>query len=142
MSCRYSKLITHNSLLITQNFLVDRDFSQKIEVAQHFSRPQDDARERVFGERHWQSCLLPDSLVQIFDERSTTRKDDSAISDVGREFWWRALQNNADGIDDNVDAFVQRLPNFFIRNHNAFRYAFHQVPAFNLDCAGLVQNIC
>src|SRR5213594_1690285 len=126
--------------MFSHNSLVDSDLPQQIKIAEHLARAQDDARQRVLRQRDGQPCLLPDASVQILDHRAAAGQHDAAIGDVGGEFRWSPLQDDAYGIDNNVDAFIQGFADFFVGNDYALGNAFHEVAALDLHRARLVER--
>src|SRR5579864_2973413 len=62
--------------------LLNRNLSQEFEVAEHFSRAQHHAGQRIVGNRNRQPGFFANSLVQVLQQCAATRKDDAAVADV------------------------------------------------------------
>src|SRR3989449_2465638 len=125
----------------THRTLIDRDLSQQLEITKHFPRSEDHARQRILRQRDRQAGLFANSLIEILDERPATGKHDTAIGDVRGKLGRRALQNDANRIDDDIDALVQRLANFFIGHDDALRYTLHEIAAFDFHCPRLIERM-
>src|ERR1700688_1878650 len=67
-------------------FSVDRNQTQQVEIAQHFSGAQHHRGQRVVGDRDRQAGFFPDALVEIAQERAAAGEDDAAVADIGGKF--------------------------------------------------------
>src|ERR1700722_2540761 len=65
---------------------VDRNQTQQVEIAQHFSGAQHSRAQRVVGDGDGQASLFANALVEIAQERAAAGQDDAAVADVGGKF--------------------------------------------------------
>jgi hypothetical protein len=84
---------------------IDRNEPQQSEIAQHFPGAQDDGSERIVRNRNGQTGFLAYALIEILDQRATTRKHDAAIADVRGKLRRGALESYANRVEDRSDAF-------------------------------------
>src|SRR5579863_6889097 len=121
--------------------LLDRNLAQEFEVAQHLARAQHHAAQRIVGDRNRKPGFFADALVQILEQRASTRKHNATIADVRRKLWRRALKGNANRIHNRRHTFAQRFPHFTVIHGNGLGNALDQVAPFDLHSERLVQRI-
>src|SRR5205085_12020463 len=70
-----------------------------------------------------------------------TGENNAAVGNVGRQLGRRTFEDDADGVDDDIDAFIERFANFFIGNDDALRNAFHEVATLDFHRTRLFEYV-
>ena len=65
--------------------LVNLDFAQQPEVAEHFPRAEHDGSERIVGDGNGETGLFANTFVEILDKSAAAGEDDTAVGDVPAE---------------------------------------------------------
>src|SRR5437764_4616616 len=121
--------------------LLDRDFAQEFEVAEHFAGAEHNAGQGIIGDGDRQAGFFADALIQILEQGAAAGEHDAAVADVGGKFGRSALQGDANGVHDGAHAFAQGLANLAIVHGNGFGHALDEVAAFDLHGQRLIERI-
>src|SRR5271166_7037455 len=121
--------------------LINRYLAQELEVAQHFSRAQHHATQRIVGDRDRQPGFFANALVEVLQECASAGQHDTVVTDVGRQLRRRAFERDADRVHDGRDALGQRLANLAVVDGDGLGYTFDQVAALDLHGQRLLQRI-
>src|SRR5436190_1490670 len=105
-------------------YLVYRNLAQEPEIAEHAAGSEDDGGERVVGDGDGEPGLFADALVEIFEQGAAAGEDDAAVADIGAQLGRRALEGDADGVDDGGDALGEGLADFGVVDRDGARDAF------------------
>src|SRR5207249_11095928 len=121
--------------------LVDGDVLEEREFIQDLAGPHDDGGERVVGQYDRQARLLAQQGVEVAEKRAATGQHDALVDDVRGQLGRRALEADADRLDDLVDGLEERVADLLVGDLDRLRDAGDQVPALDLHRLQLVARI-
>src|SRR5205823_2171190 len=96
-------------------------------IRKHFARAEHHRSQRILGQRNRQSGLDRQPLIEVFQQSTASGQDYATLDNVGGKLRRRALQGDADGVDDRRDGVGQSFANFFVGDGDRFRNAFDQI---------------
>src|SRR5437899_5160808 len=121
--------------------LLNGDVLEEREFIQDLAGPHHDRGERVVGQHDGEARLLAQQGVEVAEERAAAGQHDALVDDVRRQLGWRALETDADRLDDLVDGLEERVPDLLVGDLDRLRHAGDQIPALDLHRLKLVAGI-
>src|SRR2546425_466299 len=121
--------------------LLNGDVLEEREFIQDLAGPHHDGGERVVGQHDGEARLLAQQGVEVAEERAAAGQHDALVDDVRGQLGWRALETDADRLDDLVDGLEERVPDLLVGDLDRLRHAGDQIPALDLHRLKLVAGI-
>src|SRR5258708_31857491 len=109
--------------------LLNRNFPQELEVAEHFSSAQHHAGERIVSNGNRQAGFFANALVEVLQQCAAAGENDSAIADVSAQLRRGPLQGDAHRVPEAAAAFAKRFANLPVVDSLDLRHAFTTVAA-------------
>src|SRR5215472_14701531 len=119
----------------------DRYLPQEVHVGEHGAGAQGNRRQRVFRVGNGQPRLLGEPAVEVTQQRSAPRDDDALVHDVRRKLGGRALESDADGLDDRGHHLRKGLSHLLVGQLQRLRHALDEVAALDLHRERLVERV-
>src|SRR5581483_5369229 len=115
--------------------------TQLVHQLEDTATPACDAREGVIRYHDGQAGLLREELVDVAQERATTREDDAALGDIRSELRRRLFERLLDGAHDALQRLLQRFENLVAVEGETTRHAFGEIAALDRELADLLSRV-